>query len=224
MMNKASKQQPAGWLIAVLFLINAACSNQPRNGTATEINTDDAERIDSSHVDTVVAKFTDQPIIRVVAGNSIGDFLIEQEMEESNLFNRLGEVDSADAAMCKSWSIWYLENKNAPIHPAPEFDVYSACDADIDMKKSIQVMRLSEVDFEMDNGISFGANVSVLKESYPEAVELSFTDAVSDTIVKVYDDVAAGIAFELRNEEIRAVIVHVPNQGIENMYLPFYKQ
>lgn len=187
-------------------------------------NAEDAELIDSNQIDTIVVKFTDQPIIRVVAGNSIGDFLIDQEVEESNLFNRLGEVDSADAAMCKSWSIWYLEDKNTPAHPVAEFDVYSACDAEIDMKKSIQVMRLNEVDFEMDNGISFGDDLSIIKESYPNAVELSFTDALSDTIVRVYDDVEAGIAFELRDDEVRAVIVHVPNQGIENMYLPFYKQ
>lgn len=191
---------------------------------ADETNAEDAELIDSNQIDTIVVKFTDQPMIRVVAGNSIGDFLIDQEVEESNLFNRLGEVDSADAAMCKSWSIWYLEDNNTPTHPVPEFDVYSACDAEIDMKKSIQVMRLSEVDFEMDNGISFGDDLSIIKESYPDAVELSFTDALSDTIVRVYDDVEAGIAFELSDDEVRAVIVHVPNQGIENMYLPFYKQ
>lgn len=214
----------AGWLIAVLLLITAACSNQQRNGMADETNAEHAELVDSNQVDIIVAKFTDQSIIRVVAGNSIGDFLIDQEVEESNLFNRLGEVDSADAAMCKSWSIWYLEDKNTPAHPVAEFDVYSACDAEIDMKKSIQVMRLNEVDFEMDNGISFGDDLSIIKESYPDAVELSFTDALSDTIVRVYDDVEAGIAFELRDDEVRAVIVHVPNQGIENMYLPFYKQ
>lgn len=223
MMNKQKRQAIGAWFLSVLFLVVSACANQSKNeSTDDRVYEDSVQIVDSVKADTIVSKFTDQEIIRVVAGNSIGDFLLDQEVEDSNLFNRLGEVDSADAAMCKSWSMWYFGDEAN--EDTQEFDVYAACDADIDMKKSIQVMRLSNVDFELDNGISYGTNLSVLKESYPDAVELTFTDATSDMIIQVYDDVAAGIAFELRNDEVRAVIVHAPNQGIENMYMPFYKQ
>lgn len=224
MMDKTKKQTTAGWLVTCLLVFFAACTNQSQENATDNNATDSADVTASTEVDTIVSKFTDQETIRVVAGNSIGDFLIDQEIEESNLFNRFGEVDSSDAAMCKSWSMWYLENDREVTEATLEFDVYAACDADIDMKKSIQVMRLSNVPFDMDNGISFDTNWSVLKESYPDGVELVYTDALSDAIIKVYDDVAAGIAFELRNDKVKAVIVHEPDQAIENMYMPFYKQ
>lgn len=211
------------WLLGVLFLVVSACANQSQNeSTNDSLSTDSAGLTDSVIADTVISKFTDQETIRVVAGNSIGDFLIGQEVEESNLFNRLGEVDSADAAMCKSWSMWYFDDE---VNGAGrEFDLYSACDADIDMRKSIQIMRLSNIEFELDNGISLGDDLSVLKESYPNANELIYTDASNGAIIQVFDDVAEGIAFELSNDVVRAVIVHVPDQSIENMYLPFYQQ
>lgn len=223
MMNRKKKiPLVRGIGLALLFFV-AACSNPAQNESTSEPETDSAAVTDSLEVDTNIAKFTDQEVIRVVAGNSIGDFLIDQEVEESNLFNRLGEVDSADAAMCKSWSMWYLDDDDRVTEFTQEFDVYAACDADIDMKKSIQVMRLSNVDFSLDNGISLGTDLAILKETYPEASEYIFTHAVTDAPVKVYDDVATGVAFELTDDEITAVIVHSPEQSIENMYLPFFK-
>src|SRR5690606_30171853 len=147
--------------------------NQSENeSTDDRVYDDSVQIVDSVQTDTIVSKFTDQEIIRVVAGNSIGDFLIDQEVEDSNLFNRLGEVESADAAMCNSWCMWCFGDEANEV--TREFDMYAGCDADIDMKKSIQVRRLSNVDLELDNGISCGTNLSVLKESYPDAVELTF--------------------------------------------------
>ncbi|WP_157970299.1 hypothetical protein [Albibacterium indicum] len=223
MMNKQKRQVIGAWLLGALFLVVSACANQSQNeSTDDSLSTDSAGLTDSVIADTVISKFTDQETIRVVAGNSIGDFLIGQEVEESNLFNRLGEVDSADAAMCKSWSMWYFDDE---VNEAKrEFDLYSACDVDIDMRKSTQVMRLGNIDFELDNGISLGDDLSVLKESYPNAIELTYTDASNGEIIQVFDDIAEGIAFEVSNGVVRAVIVHVPDQSIENMYLPFYQQ
>lgn len=118
--------------------------------------------------------------------------------------------------------MWYFDDE---VNEAKrEFDLYSACDVDIDMRKSTQVMRLGNIDFELDNGISLGDDLSVLKESYPNAIELTYTDASNGEIIQVFDDIAEGIAFEVSNGVVRAVIVHVPDQSIENMYLPFYQQ
>lgn len=202
----------------------ASCTNQPSRTTADGMIGDSAAGATVVEADTIIPKFTDQEVIRVVAGNSIGDFLIDQEVGESNLFNRLGEVDSSDAAMCKSWSMWYFKEGEQVLESTPEFDVYASCDPNLDMNKSIQLMRLSYIDFALDNGIAMGTSVSVLKESYPDALQLSFTDVASDNAIAVYDAVAAGVAFEVREDQVTAVLVHVPGQGIENSYLPFYAQ
>src|SRR3546814_4847802 len=70
----------------------------------------------------------------------------------SDLFDRLGKPDSGDAAMCKSWAMWYW--KDSIRNTSNEFDVYSSCDPDLDMRKSIQILRLSGAKFITDLGIS----------------------------------------------------------------------
>lgn len=223
-MKKQVNQFFSAFFSIVLLFSIASCANQSPRETTDEVTGDSVSAGLTAEPDTIIAKFTDQETIRVVPGNSIGDFLIDHEIEESNLFNRLGEVDSSDAAMCKSWSMWYFSDNDQVSETNPEFDVYASCDPDLDMRKSIRVMRLRNIEFALDNGISLGTDLSVLKENYPEGRQLSFTHTNTGNPVIVYDDLASGVAFEITDSKVRAVIVHTPDQEIQHSYLPFYKQ
>lgn len=150
---------------------------------------------------------------RVVAGQSVDEFRLGQEVEESGLFDDLGQADSVDAATCKSWSMWFPQE-------GQELDVYAACDSALDMKKSIQLIRLAGIAFISDKELTEKSNPQQLKRLYPAALEEDYRSAQGEKVV-LFDAVESGIAFEVADDQIRSVIIHAPGNKLSDYYLPF---
>lgn len=186
-------------------------------------NSQEVSQVDSSQntaVDSVKLKLSDSDTIFVIAGKSLGRFELKQEVEQAQLFDILGKADSSDAAMCKSWNMWHLDKRS----PKKELDVYAVCDADVDMRKTIQIMRLSHVNFITEKGITSTSTLGELKTAYPNAESIEGIETSSSTQITLIDDVASGIAFEINNDQVTSVSIHAPGEKIINTYLPFYKQ
>src|SRR5690606_12446426 len=120
------------------------------------------------------------------------------------IFEVLGKADSTDAAMCKSWNAWFL-NKELP---RKEFNVYSVCDPNYDMKKSIKIIRLANAEFTTEKGITNKSTLKDLQEHLSEKVTIEDLENPSSDIVTLVDFESEGIAFEIMNNKITAVIVH----------------
>src|SRR5690606_23522080 len=109
-----------------LLVIGACTGNKTQN--SSKISQTDSTKNKTQAIDSVKLKLSDSDTIFVIAGKSLGRFELKQEVEQAQLFDILGKADSADAAMCKSWSMWYLDKSS----PKKELDVYAVCDADVD--------------------------------------------------------------------------------------------
>lgn len=204
----------------LLLILLSSCTQRTDNSRLKTGDSVSNQSAADSAIDSITLKIGDGDHILVRAGEAIGRFQIKQEIEDAGIFGVLGKADSGDAAMCKSWSMWYLD-KRAPIK---EFDVYAACDPDLDMKKSIKILRLANVRFSMENGISNSSSIDRLKESFPKALILENIESTSSEFVTLIDDVSSGVAFEITDNKIAAVLIHQSGEELMNTYLPFYKR
>ncbi|TCK85056.1 hypothetical protein [Albibacterium bauzanense] len=216
--NIIRKSYPLLIISFAMIFIGACTGNTNQN--SQNISQTDSTRNKTQAIDSVKLKLSDSDTIFVIAGKSLGRFELKQEVEQAQLFNVLGKADSADAAMCKSWSMWYLDKQS----PKKELDVYAVCDANVDMRKTIQILRLSNVDFITEKGISSTSTLSQLKTAYPNAESIEGIETSSSIKVTLIDDIASGIAFEISNDKITSVAIHTPGEKITDTYLPFYKQ
>jgi len=209
--------------ICIVVLFSSSCSDGAKTAKNERASSKDTVSLETGSSETLIdsasTKIAEGDTVYAIAGKSIGKFQLKQEIEQARLFEALGKVDSGDAAMCKSWSMWYLDKKV----PEKEFDVYSACDADFDMRKTIQILRLAGVSFLTESGISEKSSINQLKSFYPEALILEHLESPSSELVTLFDDVSSGIAFELINNKITAVVVHKAGEELTDTYLPFYK-
>lgn len=191
--------------LALIVLLATACGNQQENDHQSQESADLTSSVGSeSHL----AKD-----FRIVAGESVGDFRLGQEMEGSGLVEHFGPADSSDAATCKSWSMWFPQE-------GQEVGVYAACDSALDMKKSVQLIRLAGIAFLTDKELTEKSTVQHVKRFYPAAVEEEFAGQ-GGSKVTIYNAVESGIAFEVAADTIRSVIIHPPGKKISEYYLPF---
>jgi len=202
----------------ITILIIGACTGN-MNQNSQKASQTDSTKTGMQTIDSVKLKLSNSDTVFVQAGKSLGRFELKQEVEQAQLFNILGKADSADAAMCKSWSMWYLDKKS----PEKELDVYAVCDADVDMRKTIQIIWLNNVDFTTEKGISSTSTLNQLKAAYPTAESMEGIETSSSKKITLVDDVDSGIAFEITNDKITSVAIHTPGEKITNTYLPFYK-
>jgi len=203
--------------VITILIIGSCTGNTTQN--SDEISQTDSTKTKAQPIDSVKLKLSDGDTVFVIAGKSLGRFELKQEVEQAQLFDVLGKADSADAAMCKSWSMWYLDKQS----PKKELDVYAVCDANVDMRKTIQILRLSNVDFTTEKGITSTSTLSQLKTTYPNAENIEGIENSSSTEIILIDDIASGIAFEISNNQITSVAIHTPGEKITDTYLPFYK-
>lgn len=191
--------------LILIALLATSCRNSQENGNQHK---EAAPVTASVGTETHLAKD-----FRLVAGESVGDFRLGQEMEGSGLFDRFGMADSSDAATCKSWTMWFPEK-------GQEVGVYAACDSALDMKKSIQLIRLAGIAFLTDKELTEKSTVQHVKRFYPAALEDEFSAPGGGKVV-LYDAVDSGIAFEMAADSIRSVIIHPPGKKLSEYHLPF---
>ena len=217
---------PFSFLAILLASLTLYSCNFPGNlktktGSKDSLNTNITQK--SKPKDSIIEKLSGGMTLKVIPATSIGRLQLKMEVDGSPVFKLLGRADSGDAAMCKSWSMWYWKDAAGT---KKEFDMYAVCDPDVDMKKTIQILRVEGTDFLTRRGSSKSGGLKELKVQYPDLSRLGeFSNPEGETIT-LWDDIKAGIAFELpypgTGKNISAVMVHQPGKKITETYLPFY--
>lgn len=213
-------------LLAGMVTSMLACNQSAKESTEQQLGERMISREDSlllPPVDTVLNKIANGDSLIVAPGGSIGALVLETMLSDS-IMARLGRADSSDAAMCKSWSMWYWSDSIR--HSSNEFDVYAACDPSLDMRKSIQILRLSGAKFITDRGISEKSTRDEVKTMFPTIQSFGTFLTPDGKEIVLLDDPVSGISFEFNASDslknIAGIVVYQPGSKLTDAYLPFY--
>lgn len=155
------------------------------------------------------------PEALLTPGESAGKFRLGQDMD--SIFALLGKPDDGDAAMGKAWGIW---------HGVDTIAVYSTyADSNMNRRTARQIV-VSGEGYRTGNGIGRNTPLETIRESFP-ALQPAAT-YVSDTndTLWVYDEQAAGIAFDIRKKNgqllCSAVTIHNRQEPVTATYLTIH--
>lgn len=150
----------------------------------------------------------------IVPGKSIGQVKLEWPRDSLSV---LGKPDAGDAAMMKSWNIWYGRKGDKSVDSAHILAVFTAMRvADTQYVKQI---RITSSMFKTDKNVGVGSSIATIKKAYPN-LRLSkiYASANKKRRIAVYEDKQSGIAFETKNPRSRSaacttVVVFDPGES-----------
>ncbi|RDC64714.1 hypothetical protein [Adhaeribacter pallidiroseus] len=160
----------------------------------------------------------------IVPGKSIGLTALQEKAEVVTA--RLGKPDSSDAAMGKALATWFSKpDTTVPKAARHQTTIYFKTNmGGPDEASRVDQIRITSPYFLTIDSVHVNSDVASIQKSFPEIVKVAaYTSPQNAAKVTIYDDAAAGIAFEM-NEQARcvAITVHAANQGIKNSYLPLF--
>ncbi|MCW3463383.1 hypothetical protein [Chitinophaga nivalis] len=149
----------------------------------------------------------------IVPGKSVGQIQLEAPAQSLEV---LGKPDAGDAAMMKAWRIWYSRRKDKTIDSAHVLAVFTAMRTQD--TQYVKQIRVTSPRFRTDRKVGAGSTIAAIKKAYP-AIKLVkiYESANKARRIWVYDDNAAGIAFETSNTRsskpvCNMVVVHDPGE------------
>ncbi|QEC53975.1 hypothetical protein EDD80_108154 [Anseongella ginsenosidimutans] len=153
--------------------------------------------------------------VRVIAGEAAG--MLRLKAPSDTLLQVLGKADSTAVDMCKDLSSWYSDKTRLRI--------YSLCDNDLEMRKSMQVIALSGSSFSTGSGITDKSTFSAVRQNHP-GLQVLGKISKGDQTLFIADDIQKGIAFELSDTatagRILGVLVHLPGKAVTATTIPLY--
>ena len=188
----------------------AAC----QSASKTDHNTDSVSNLASAPAKTVDERFL------VVAGRSIGEIALGEDMEEVG--KKLGRPNAGDAAMGKAWGIWYSDDSTAKHRN--EIAVYSSY-RDTSMRvKDVKQIRITSNKFKTKDGLATGSTLEDAKLKFPTIEKLSaYLNEDKDTVT-VYDAKKDGIGFEFLKGKSISLTVHQVNIPVNATYLTLHPE
>jgi hypothetical protein len=210
------------FIVPVLAMALFSCKqkNAPASADTTVNNTD------TSHSDSIIKSVDtnavdlpgDKPIPLaqlVVPGVSLGQTTINESGE--NIHKRLGTPDGGDAAMGKSISIWYANHDTTGYVT----QMYFSRGQGNDEVKRVKQIRVTSPAFKITNKLHTGVSFKNTSSLYALKKVATFSDKGSNRTL--YDDVKAGIAFDVDDKDmITGITVHEPGREAASTYLPFF--
>lgn len=177
-------------------------------GRGTEANT--------AATDPLFLKLTgNSGLLEVSAGGAAG--ILQLKAPSDTLHALLGKADSTAVDMCKDLSSWTSGEGTLRI--------YSLCDNDLDMRKSMQIISVTGFPFTTDAGVSAESTFQEIKQSYPGIKLLGKVPGQAQTFF-VADDAEQGIAFELSDTSASGrclgVLIHLPGKPVTATNIPLY--
>jgi hypothetical protein len=172
----------------------AAC----QSASKTDQNADSISNLTSVPTQSLDERFL------VVAGRSVGEIALGEDMEEVG--RKLGRPDAGDAAMGKAWGIWYSDDSTAKHRN--EIAVYSSY-RDTSMRvKDVKQIRITSNKFKTKDGLATGSTLEDTKQKFPSVKKLSaYLNEDKDTVT-VYDAQKEGIGFEFLKGKSISLTVH----------------
>jgi len=207
-------------LPAIAFTLIACQQSKTSNVNESVFSSADSADSDSINPDSVEA--TEQAGDRpdgmtqlIVSGKSIGQISINESGE--NVHKQLGKPDGGDAAMGKSISIWYAN------HDTTSFvtKIYFSRGHGNDEIKRVKQIRVTSPFFKLRADIYTGKPLMKAKALYQLEKVATFTERGHIRIL--YDDLRAGIAFDVDDKDlITGLTVHEPGRSVSTTYLDFF--
>ncbi len=147
----------------------------------------------------------------IIPGKQVGALYLGQDMKE--VFAALGNANDGDAAMGSALAIWKKDSISV-------FSSYR--DSNMVIKAAKQIAVGSSAYSTADH-IHTGVKLSQLIDTWP-GLKLSavYVDEKSKDTLKIFDDISAGIAFDIENGLCSRIIVHPKNKSVQGTYLSMY--
>ncbi len=154
-------------------------------------------------------------------GKGIGRISIGDRGEA--VTEKLGRADGGDAAMGKAWSVWYSKpGADAKDTARYSTAVYTARQMGVgDEASLVKQIRVTSPFFKTQGNIRSGVALSETLAQFPQATKVSSQGSKHQKFV-MYDDVEAGIAFEIDEKAVCiAINVHAPGEAVTATYMAF---
>lgn len=154
----------------------------------------------------------------LIPGEKVGQTTLG--MPSDQLVRLLGEPDLSDAAMGKSWLTW--NGKMDEHNNQTALNIYVTY-ADSSMReKVVKQIRTTSSFFKTQDALSVYSAFSDIQKEFPNLKKVgAYTDG--NRSIVIYDDVAAGIAFETvtgNGQEIcTGIIVHPKGKEVLDVYI-----
>lgn len=200
------------FLSLTAFVFLASCHQQSTKGTsaATSITIDSNQK-DSLLKATTTGKDTTKSVLAeylIVPGKSIGQTSLGGNAD--SLIQKLGKPDKGDAAMGAQMMTWYARHDTSGYLTT----VYSHRNmgGKDEIISRIKQIRITSPAFKTADHIGVGSTLSNLQKCYQ--LKAGTVPGGKDASLKLYDDVTAGIAFEVdASGACKAVIIHAPRDS-----------
>ncbi|MPR34592.1 hypothetical protein [Salmonirosea aquatica] len=204
----------------VLMLLGSACQGPAENkNTGTpEVSVPSADSVSTAPARDTGDSYSQKspnPDWLLKAGKGAGQTQLQATSE--SVVERLGPPDDGDAAMMHAVMVWYADSTLKTGH---SLAIFTARDPGNDPAARITEIRVNSPRFETSEGIRVGTPLAdIVKRFQIQKVKEYNEKGRSYTL---YDDKAAGIAFEIDAEDrCQAVIIHIAGKPFVGSYLTF---
>lgn len=186
----------------LLLALTAACN------PSTEKNTNE-KVVENTVVTEEVKEIPNDRLI--VPGKQIGVLYLGQDMNEVAAL--LGTPNDGDAAMGSALGIWKKDS-------IAVFSSYRDSNMVVKAAKQISV---GSPAYQTPDRIHTGIKLPQLMEAWP-SLKLSsvYINEKSGDSLKVFDDVAEGIAFDIEKNQCSRITVHAKDKSVNATYLSMY--
>ncbi|MES2269033.1 MAG: hypothetical protein V4520_19875 [Bacteroidota bacterium] len=212
---------PKYFIVPILALAITACQQSKAPNSTDSVakadttkGADTTKTTDTSTVDLPGDKQV--PLAQlIVPGISIGQTAINESSED--VHKKLGTPDGGDAAMGKSISIWYANHDTTGYVT----QMYFSRGQGDDEVKRVKQIRVTSPSFKISSEVYTGTPFSKVEQAYKLKRVATFTN--KGKTLSLYDDVKAGIAFDVDDKDIiTGITVHEPGRDAASTYLPFF--
>lgn len=156
----------------------------------------------------------------IIPGSRAGEIYLGQDMQD--VFKKLGNADDGDAAMGSALGIWYTKSTADSTLRDP-ITIFSSYRDSTMVEKVVKQFSVSAHEFSTTNGIHTGIKLAKLKAVYPSLKPLmKYVNEKTKDTLSVYDDVNAGIAFDIQKDTCSAITIHPKSKPANSTYLPLH--
>lgn len=185
----------------------------------------------------IVGSCNKQLPVTIVPGSRIHNVHMGETID--SVMSKLGEPQLGDAAMGHAWGTWLdtvkITRQDTVVH---RMDVYFVVSGEyLGGLKTVHQIRTNNPNEYTAQRIHVGSKLDEIRRVYPGISRSSWrsykkTDDKSDSVI-TYDAVSRGIAFDMVNSTktdaagriykvCNAIIVHIPDQYANEVYLPLF--
>jgi hypothetical protein len=156
----------------------------------------------------------------IIPGDRAGDIYIGQDMQD--VFSKLGNADDGDAAMGSALGIWYTKSNSDSTQRDP-LTIFSSYRDSAMVVKVVKQLSVSAHEFSTTDGIHTGLKLADLKAVYPGLKpSMKYVNEKTKDTLSVYDEVHAGIAFDIQQDTCSAITIHPKDKPANSTYLPVH--